>query len=129
MATDFGMAIDCTTSVGRRFAFASGLRNLGNSLVRRLITPRGKLPWDPDYGTDMRDFLHSGATPINRFTAARAAQDEVTKDERILSAIATAAYVGNGILRIDLACQTADGPFQLILAVDALTVEILRLAA
>jgi phage baseplate assembly protein W len=126
MATDFGTGIACVTSVGPRFVYVSGLTNLGMSLARRLITPRGILDYAPDYGTDMRDYLNGANTPATRFAAARAAQDEVTKDERVLTATATVTFADSA-MSIDITCITADGPFTLVLSVNALTTALLSI--
>jgi hypothetical protein len=119
-----GIGIACTTSVGPRFTLASEFQCLGQSLVRRLITPRGSMPWAPNDGTDIRDFLNQGHKPRNTFLVQQAVKDEVEKDERVQSALVSAAFAGDS-MTLTLQVVTASGPFKLILLVDTLTISIL----
>lgn len=121
-----GVGIACINSVGPRFTLATERQCLAQSLARRLITPRGSMPWAPNDGTDMRDFLNRANTPANRFAAGRAAKDECEKDERVQSATVTAKFnFAASQLELTVAILTASGPFQLVLGVDALTIDIL----
>src|SRR4051812_20722035 len=45
---------------GSMLSLATGLENVGNAMCRRLITPRGALFYDPEYGFDVRSFLNKG---------------------------------------------------------------------
>lgn len=56
---------------------------------------------------------------------ASAVRIEALKEERVASAVATAALGADGRLVITLSCATADGPFELVLAVSALSVDLL----
>src|SRR6185503_16253832 len=125
--TDFSASLDGVTDIGARFTYATGFRNLGNCLARRLITPRGSLSWDLDAGTDVRTFLNHGDTPQARFAVAAAVNDECLKDERVDSC-STDATFGEDTLTLTISIVTAAGPFKLVLLVDGLTVEILEAA-
>jgi phage baseplate assembly protein W len=125
-----GVDIDCILDVGRSLALAKGLRNLGNALARRLVTPRGGLFYDANYGLDVRAFVNAG------FTAQQLAQvqadiaAEVSKDPRIENPqVTVVSNVQTGSMAITIVCELAEGPFQFLLAVTALTVELLSVEA
>lgn len=126
MANDFGTGIDGIADVGRKLRMASGLRNLGNALARRLQTPRGSLPWDRDCGLDVRSLLLSPLSPVQLAAMQSAISREVEKDDRVLACECALTLDGNGLLRAELTVDTADGPYRLVLGVDQLTVEILE---
>lgn len=127
MATDLGTAIDCVTDVGARFTFVSGKKALANAIARRLITPRGTLSWDADYGSDVRSFLNRGSTQQARFAIGAAVNDECLKEERVDSCSTDVEFVGATLL-ITIQIVAAQGPFTLVLSVDSLTVTILEAA-
>lgn len=125
--TSLGVGAGGVLSIGPRMQVVSGLQCLAQSLARRLITPRGSLSWAPNDGTDMREFLNKGNTSTNRFAAASAARDECLKDSRVERCDAVAQFsAASSQLSITLSIATADGPFQLVIGVDALTVQILE---
>lgn len=122
-----GVDIDCIIDVGRSLTLAGGLRNLGNALARRLVTPRGGLFYDPNYGLDVRAFVNAG------FTAQQLAQvqadiaAEVGKDERVENPqVTVVSNTQTGTMAITIVCELAEGPFQFLVTVNALTVELLR---
>lgn len=126
---DLGTSIAGVTSIGPRFNFASGNLCLAYSLARRLITPRASLPWAPNDGTDMRDFLNKGDTASNRFAAARAAHDECLKDERVQDVTVTAKFLAAGQqLQLTIAVLTANGPFTLVVTLNQLTISDLAVS-
>jgi len=123
-----GGDIDCITDVGKTLTIATGLRNLGNALARRLMTPRGALHYDPQYGTDVRLYLNAGMTPQQMGQVQGDIASEVSKDERIDSPTVTVAFVGSA-MSITVACVTADGPFDFIISVNKLTASLLDVRA
>lgn len=121
-----GTGIACITSVGPRFSFVSENLCLGQSLVRRLTTPRGALPWAPNDGVDVRSYLNHGSTSQATFSLQRAVRDECEKDERVQSADVAAAFnFGTQTMTLTIGIVTANGPFKLVLLVSQLTVAIL----
>lgn len=123
----FGTDIGAITQQG--FVILSGADNLVAALLRRLITPRGGLFYDPNYGVDLREYVQAALGPqeiyeIEEFTAA-----ELAKDPRVLSATATVLnpnLLSQRGLALRLEVETEEGPFDLILAVDQVSVEVLR---
>jgi hypothetical protein len=128
MATvDFGTDIACVTDVGPKFSFVSGMVNLGNALCRRLITQRGTLLYDLNYGTDIRARLNSGNLPSNITSLQADIENECEKDPRIDSCTAVVAFnqaAQNAI--ITLAGVGGQGPFTLVLLASQLTVQLLQ---
>ena len=99
--------------------------NLAEALARRLITPRGGLFYDPDYGTDLRVYLGEPITDALIYEIERVAALEAEKDPRVEAATATITRAGVDGLRLRLDVTTAEEPFRFVLRVDALTVEVL----
>lgn len=129
MATNFGTGLDVKSGWPRLFTYASGYRNLGNNLCRRLQTVRGSLPWDLDCGYDVRGLLRGTLSLADLYAAQAAIGAECEKDQRVQSASASIVYVpGAASLRITVAVETAEGPFTFVLSVDALTVALLETA-
>ena len=59
---DFGFDVDATFGLNPFLPLVSGLANLGQELLHRLSTPRGSLPYDADYGYDLRELLNETMT-------------------------------------------------------------------
>lgn len=122
-----GVGIACIMSVGPRFTLASETQCLAQSLARRLVTPRASLPWAPNDGTDMREFLNKPNTPQNRFAAGRAAKDECEKDERVQGASVAANFdFTQQQLNLTISIDSAVGPFQLVIGINQLGIALLN---
>lgn len=127
---DSGVDIDCIIDVGQSLSLARGLRNLGNALARRLVTPRGGLFYDGNYGLDVRAFVNAGFTPqqLSQIQADIAA--EISKDERVENPqVTVVSNTQTATMTITIVCELAEGPFQFLVAVSALTVELLSVEA
>jgi hypothetical protein len=125
-AGDLGTDVYVVSDIGLRWDLASGRKNLGAAIARRLSTPRGMLPWDPNYGFDLRDMLNGSmtATEISKGRGATAAECE--KEERVLGAAVNFDFnFATSSLRVDVHLDTADGPFDLILLVTGASIEVL----
>lgn len=133
MSTNYGTDTDAITTLPRRRAVCSGPRNVGNALARRLSTPAGALlaispEYGDGYGYDLRALLNSSFSPAQEADARAAITAQALADERIAS-----VDVGFDLdrrastLTVSLEVELAEGEaFVLVLAVSALTVEILR---
>jgi len=60
------------------------LDTLIQDIRHRLITPKGSLPADPDYGVGVQLYLHQTLHPLNRAALVNACQIELAKETRIL---------------------------------------------
>lgn len=134
MAVDFGT--DLSTFVGGTgapdldptFAMISGRRVVQEAVARRFITPRGGLLDDPNYGLDLRALLNTSYSQRDLFILRERISAECRKDERVDGARVTITPKANGNLTITISMTTASGPFDLVLAVSQVTVELLRVS-
>lgn len=123
------LGTDIRWPLGRVFTLVSGRTNLGWAIARRLMTPRGGLFYDPDYGFSLVALLSSGAAPQAVLSVGSQIETEALKDERVLEASADLSFDDRTRkLTITLSLTDADGPFVLILAATAVTVELLQVA-
>jgi hypothetical protein len=110
------------------FGLVTGRLQLAQAIGRRITRRRGELGWigdDPDDGMDVRDYLGSDADATSAFRIEAQVQAEVMRDERVLAAEVKAA-IADGILTLSLRLADADGPFRLVLAVSAVTIDLLK---
>lgn len=124
---DFGTDISNITDISKDFALASSLDNLGKALLRRLSTPRGGLFYDDEYGLDIRSYLSAGMNQPELLAFTAAVGGECLKDDRIKDCTVDASYrQADFTLTLRLLCETEFGPYRLVLAVSAVTIEILN---
>lgn len=126
----FGSDIDMFDDLPLRFNLARGWRNLANAILRRLTTPRGSLPYAPEYGFDVRSLLNGSANDATIPTLQQEIAREVEKDPRVATCAATLVYTASSnSLQIQLRLATTAGPWRLVVAVDQLTAQVLEAAA
>ncbi len=128
MNSSLGTDVSAVSDLDAAFGVVSERLALAQALARRFGTPRGELAHigdDPSYGYDLREQLNDDTGPRAPFEIAANAEREALKDERVLSARATATLT-SGRLLLTLAITDASGPFRLVLAASAVTVEILK---
>ena len=92
--------------------------------VRRLITYRGTLIDDPNYGTDVRTFLNADIDARMLGQIGAQVDAELIKDERVLRSNTSATFLDN-VLMLSVAIVDGSGPFRLTLAVSQVTVAVL----
>lgn len=112
------------------FVQVSGFLNLANAILRRWQTPRGGLFSDPNYGTDLRDWVNASSTPTNLYQLASAAEAEAEKDPRVTSCVASAVYNANEV-GFDVTAQivTGAGPFTLVAQCTQIGIQLLSIQA
>jgi phage baseplate assembly protein W len=121
-----GTDISALPDLDPTFAVRTDRSVLVEALARRLQTPRGTLFYDEEYGYDVRELLNAA---LDEDAALRAQADiaaECEKDERVLSA--TPAFTfgpKTGDLLVSVSAVDAEGPFELVLRVSAVSVDIL----
>lgn len=119
--------IDFSALPDLNFTLQSGVKNLAEAIARRLITPRGQLFYDPNYGLDVRQYLNEALTDEIRYEIETLVAAECEKDERVLAAD---VRVLNGEtarnIQLAISLETAEGPFALVIDIGAVTVEVLR---
>lgn len=109
----FGIDVDMIDDVPLRWALAGGFRNLGNALARRVMF--------------LREYLNAGLTQEELDNLRSRVTAAIEADERVahLSQLGFELNLQTQILTVNILVETSDGPFRFIMAVDALTVEII----
>jgi phage baseplate assembly protein W len=126
MAFDAGSDVSCFPDLAADGRTVTGRRLVAEAVARRLITPRGQLIGDPDYGFDVTDYLNADMSPLDIASMRSGIEQECMKDERVRSANATLEIDTESSLEISISLETADGPFDLVLGVSDVTVAILK---
>lgn len=140
LGTDLSGVADLTPHMGE----SSGRQCLAEALARRLITPRGALFYDPNYGYDLTSLINADLASSDIPRIAASIEEEFRKDERVISAVATVQYVGpdqvdaaragvvanpapgsQGVIVISAIVNDGQGPFSLTLAATAVTIQLL----
>jgi hypothetical protein len=121
---DFGTDLSCVSDLTPNMAEVSGNTVLAQAIARRLITPRGRLIDDPNYGYDLSAFLNADLGPgdVGKITANVYA--ECLKDERVLDAQVSVSLALN-VLTVTVTLSTANGPFTLVLSISSVTTSLL----
>ncbi len=127
--TDFGSDVSTFPDLDPSFSTLTGPRVVAEAIARRLSTPRGSLPFYPDYGIDIRSWVNETITRGKLAQFRRDLEAECVKDERVLTADASLAFnVKTNDMQIAITITTADGPFSLVLGVTAVTVALLTVS-
>ena len=124
---DLGTDVDARSDVPLRWGLVSGRSNLNDALARRFISLLGSMPDDPEYGLDLRDYLSAGLTPSGLAQLRNAIVTQAGADPRIQSvdSVDFTFNEGSNALTVVLGLSDGQGPFDLILGINAVTVEIL----
>lgn len=123
MAADLGTDVGGFLDVDPEGKMVSGRRCLAEAAARRLITPRGRLIDDPNYGTDVREYLNDDMGPADLALMFSAVIAECLKDERVVGADVTGTFV-NGAVTLNITLTDGDGPFSLVLSVSVTSVTV-----
>jgi len=134
MSTDH-LGVDVSTPVGANglpgldpyFALVSGGECYGQALARRLVTLRGSLVDDSQYGYDVREWLGESLRPGDLQRLERAVIAELLKDERTDTVDATATQAADGSITLVVTAWAVDdqATVRLTLAISDVTVALL----
>lgn len=128
--TDLGTDLYCISDLDPAGRTVSGPEALAQALARRLQTPRGALAAigdDPDYGLDLRDYVGEDVGAGIEAEVGSAVRAECLKDERVRDVDVTVAVSGRA-LTVGLRVASTQGAVRLVLAVSAVTVDLLKVA-
>lgn len=127
-SVDYGSDFSITTDLDPMLRLVSGTELMNQVCVRRLYCRPGALLSNPvDNTLDVRDFLSQGITTRDLPTIQGRCQAALLGDQRIYSATVAATFDPNlNVLTLAITGNGALGPFNLTLAVSAVTVELLR---
>jgi len=136
LSTDFGT--DITTWQGPSqtepdldptFTEIDGRVVVAQACARRLSMHHGALPDDPDAGYDLRRFCNAKWVPAKAFSIKTGVERECMKDPRVYMATAQLKYFPKTrTMEVEVYIETMFGSFALVLAVDNVSVTILRAA-
>ena len=129
MTTNYGIDLSATDTIDATRT-VTGERLLAEAAYRRLITPRGKLRYAPNYGLCLSDLLNADVT--NDFLAGIPAlvRAELLKDERLQEVNVTYSVDRTAApsiaITLDIEGIAKDGgEFSLVLKATEVTVELL----
>lgn len=128
--TDLGVDLYCISDLDAAGRTVSGSEALAQALARRLQTPRGALAAigdDPDYGLDLRDYVGADVGSGAEAEIEAAVRAECLKDERVQDVDVTAVRADRH-LTVGVRVASTAGAVRLVLAVSAVTVDLLRVA-
>ena len=124
---DFGEDVHTFPTLDPTFAYFSGIPVVVEALARRLITNRGSIPFAPDFGLNLRNYLSLDMLQRDLDNIKAAVELECLKDERVESVTATTQFnQSTEMLSVSIVGIAGAGPFSLTLNVTALTVELLN---
>lgn len=124
MAVDYGRDLGGVSDIDPTGLEVSGRTALAQAIARRLITPRGRLLDDANYGFDLTQFANDDLAPSDYARIRAGIEAECLKDERIFAVTASVTLTAN-VLVVTVALTDADGPFTLVLGVSSVTATIL----
>lgn len=127
MAANYGFDLSCVDGLTAELRTVSGKRLLAEALVRRLITPRGMLLDDPNYGTDVREYIGHELTKGALARMKAEIQAELLKDERVIAVTVTRAdfLEANRKLVLELAVEAGEDAFPLVVSISDVNVNLL----
>lgn len=123
MTTNYGLDLSSLDDVDET-RVVSGVELVAQDALWRLKTPpaMGILEDDaPDYGMDLLEAIGSAEVKGDAASLPDRIRSELTEDPRILTVDATVVATTNGPVTeyaINIRCETADGPFELVGKVD-----------
>lgn len=81
----YGSDLSCVDDLDPEMREVSGsdVRSLAEALIRSIMTPRGSVPDAPDYGIDLRSYLHRPSTRTELLAIEGDIANEWGKDDRV----------------------------------------------
>jgi hypothetical protein len=126
--TDFGHDFSCIDDFDPALRTVSGIARVAQAAYHRVtnVSVFGDTDAHVNFGIDVRTMLNAPETDI-----ASAVDEAIQRDRRVLDTTTTVTRTtGESIEEVNLTIRveidTAIGPFDLVLAVSALTVDILE---
>lgn len=118
----YGSDLSCVDDLTSDMAEVAGASTqaVAEAIYRRLTTPHGSVPDDPDYGLDLLEFLNRGLTRRSLFEIPGFIRGELDKDDRILTDALSVTMATSPDLKsfeVNIRCEDAGAPYSLTLAV------------
>ena len=125
---DLGSAVSWVTDMNAEGRLVTGFRVVAEAVVRRWMTPRGRLIGYPNYGYDLTQFANADVGPRDLPEIQSGAAAEAEKDPRVTKADVVVSLADDGTLTVTGVLDTAAGPFTLVVPVSAVTVQLLEVS-
>ena len=90
-------------------ALLGGIENLQAALVRRLVTPVGRIPWQPDYGSNLDAFVGSTQELRSIIGARREVIRVLKSDPRVTSIESVEVSVSGAAVSVEVMVKTPLG--------------------
>jgi hypothetical protein len=132
VAPPYGREVSATDRIYRG-RLVSGNRLLAEAAFRRVITQRGAVLDDPNYGLPLVDLLNKPLTADELAAIPGRIRNEISKDTRLVQGsvvVDVIPIVATGVAReyeVSISADGGNGPFTLVLSVNDLTVSVLSL--
>lgn len=128
VSTDFGADVSCWDDIDPLAVdlLPDDTNVVAQDAYHRLITPKGSLLDDPDWGIDILDFIHQPASAAYLASLPGIVRSELAKDDRIDSVEVTVTLQPSDSMRISVRGETADGPFDFVVGVSASGTELVE---
>lgn len=118
---DYGTDFFGTNDLDPTLRMVTGRLCLSQALYRRLVTTRGNLFYDLNYGIDVRGWVNDGLTNAGAVARKAARIDrELVKDQRVIASKTNGTFTA-GILRFTTLITDGNGPFTLVIDIDSIT--------
>jgi hypothetical protein len=122
-----GTDIAKLTDLAPVHGIARGKLNLAYANARRLNTPRGAIPYFPDYGKYLPALVEKSLRQGSLAVEAGEIAAELEKDPRNQAVDVNLVFSFEArTLTIAIMTETADGPFEMVFEATSVTVEVLR---
>lgn len=128
MATDYGADFSCGSDLDPLLRLVTGEELMAQVALHRVFSRSGSLLSNPvDNTIDLRDQIATGIAQRDLARINGQASSALMGDQRIFTATVSSTFVPlTNTLTLSIQGDGAFGPFNLTLAADAVTVEILR---
>lgn len=121
---DLGSDFAGVDDLDANLSIVTGRRCLIENLARRLVTEKTGMLDDPTYGEPLHDIVGDVFDPIEY---AQKVERQFLDDERVEAASVSATYdIATRSAMLNGVVDDGDGPFDFVIAVSDLTVEILE---
>ncbi len=125
---DLGSDFSCLFDSPPDMAEVTGRTCLIQAVARRIITPRGTLIDDPNYGFDLTQYVNDDIDGADLIRIQDGVRAECLKDERVSDAEVTLTFTAAGVLICKIILEDGDGPFTLVLSVSQASVDVLSVS-
>lgn len=123
---DFGVELSCTNDIANDSRTVTGFTVVAEAIVRRWITPRGRLIGYPNYGFDITQFINADMTSSEISAMIAGMQAEALKDERVASCTVLGTLGSDGVFTFDAEVETSQGPFTFSISASDVSVKLLE---